>query len=136
MKKMLQEFKAFAMRGNVIDLAVGIVIGAAFGKIVTALVTNIIMPILSVITAGTDFSHMKLVLKGASKKATGEAVPEVSIGYGTFLSAIIDFTIIAFAIFLLVKLINIAKKKEEAKPAAPTTEQLLTEIRDLLKAKQ
>lgn len=135
--KFVKEFKAFAMRGNVVDLAVGLVIGAAFGKIVSTLVANVIMPAVGAITGGVDFSHLKIVLKSAVHDAAGkETAAEVAISYGLFLNTIIDFLIIAFAIFLVVKLMNAAKKKEDAAPPAPTKDQqLLTEIRDLLKAK-
>lgn len=128
----LKEFKEFAMRGNVIDLAIGIVIGAAFGKIVTSLVADVIMPPLGLLIGGVNFTDLKIVLKAA----VGEA-PAVTLNYGNFLQVIFDFVIVAFAIFLLIKGINRFKKKEEAKPAAPATpsneEKLLMEIRDLLK---
>jgi large conductance mechanosensitive channel len=131
---MMQEFKEFAVKGNVVDLAVGIIIGAAFGKIVTALVSGVIMPPIGVLLGGVDFSDLAIVLK----EAVGEK-PEVVISYGAFIQTLVDFTIIAFAIFMLVKGINSLKKKEEAAPKAPpapsTEEVLLTEIRDLLKAK-
>ena len=132
---MLSEFKTFAMRGNVIDLAVGVVIGAAFGKIVTALVDAVIMPPIGLAIGGVDFSKWKWVLR----PAVGE-VPEVAIGIGLFINTIIQFTIIAFAIFLIVKLVNRLARKEAEKPAdppAPTADQkLLTEIRDLLAAQK
>ena len=128
----LKEFKEFAMRGNVIDLAIGIVIGAAFGKIVTSLVADLIMPPLGLLIKGVNFTDLKVVLKAA----VGET-PAVTLNYGNFLQVIFDFLIVAFAIFLLIKGINRLKKKEEAKPAAPATpsneEKLLMEIRDLLK---
>jgi len=137
---MIQEFKAFAMRGNVVDMAVGIVIGGAFGKIVSSLVTNVIMPPIGVITGGVDFKNLEIVLKGATVDAAGNPVPAVALGYGVFINTVIDFVIIAFAIFMVVKLMNFAKKKQ-AEPAAapppPTKEQiLLGEIRDILKAKK
>jgi large conductance mechanosensitive channel len=136
--KLMQEFKAFAMRGNVVDMAVGIVIGAAFGKIVSVLVANVIMPPIGMVMGKVDFSGLKIVLKDATVEA-GKAVPEVAIGYGLFINTIIDFVIVAFAIFLVIKLMNAAKKKEEAKPAAPPPptkdQELLSEIRDLLKAR-
>ncbi len=128
----LKEFKEFAMRGNVIDLAIGIVIGAAFGKIVTSLVADVIMPPLGLLIGGVNFTDLKIVMKAA----VGET-PAVTLNYGNFLQVIFDFIIVAFAIFLLIKGINRFKKKEEAKPAAPATpsneEKLLMEIRDLLK---
>lgn len=135
MKKMLLEFKKFAMRGNVVDMAVGIIIGGAFGKIVSSVVGDIIMPAVGVLVGGVNFTDLKLVLK----QAVGDT-PEVAINYGNFIQVIIDFLIIAFSVFLLVKAINaLSKKKEEApaEPAAPPADiQLLTEIRDLLKEKK
>lgn len=129
MKNLLNEFKAFAMKGNVIDLAVGVVIGTAFGKIVSSLVTDIIMPPIGAITGGIDFSDKVLTLK----KAT-EATSAVTLNYGMFLNNIISFVIVAFAIFMVIKQLNRFKKKEEAKPAStPEDIVLLREIRDLLK---
>lgn len=132
---MIQEFKTFAMRGNVVDLAVGIVIGGAFGKIVSSLVTDVIMPPIGVMMGGVDFSSLAITLK----EAVGDT-PAVAIKYGLFINTIIDFVIIAFAIFLLVKAMNSMKKKEAAAPAPPPApakeELLLTEIRDLLKARK
>jgi large conductance mechanosensitive channel len=129
---LMKEFKSFAMRGNVVDLAVAVVIGGAFGRIVTSLVNDIIMPPLGVLLGGVDFKHLVLIIK----KAT-EEVDAVTMNYGMFIQNIIDFIIIAFAIFMIIKGINSLRKKEAEKPAdppAPTTqEQLLTEIRDLLK---
>jgi large conductance mechanosensitive channel len=130
---MLQEFKTFAMRGNVIDLAVGVVIGGAFGKIVSSLVDQVIMPPIGLITGGVDFSHLKWVLKPADPAAR---TAEVAIQYGAFINTIITFLIIAFVIFLLVKTINrLAPKPEEAPAAPPAEVALLTEIRDLLKTR-
>lgn len=124
------EFKAFAMRGNVIDLAVGVVIGAAFGKIVTSLVDQMIMPPIGMLIGGVDFSAYKWVLQAAGPDGKGE----VAIQFGAFLNTVIQFAIVAFAIFLVVKLMNRLIKKEEAAPAPPPPEvELLTEIRDLLK---
>ncbi|MCK7595491.1 large-conductance mechanosensitive channel protein MscL [Pseudomarimonas salicorniae] len=136
----LSEFKTFAMRGNVVDLAVGVVIGAAFGKIVSALVDKLVMPPLGLLIGGVDFSKLAVVLKPAEVGPDGEVIAEaVTLGYGAFLQTCFDFVIIAFAIFLVVKAMNSMKKKEEAKPAAPPEpskeEKLLTEIRDLLKAR-
>lgn len=126
---MLKEFKAFAMRGNVVDLAVGLVIGAAFGKIVTSFVNDVLMPPIGLLLGGVDFSDLRVTLKSA----VGED-PAVTLNYGMFIQTVVDFTIVAFAIFLVVKAMNKLKRKEEAAPAAPPAEvQLLTEIRDLLK---
>jgi large conductance mechanosensitive channel len=131
---MLKEFKEFAMRGNVIDLAVGVVIGAAFGKVVTSLVDQIIMPPIGLATGGVDFSNLKWVLKPADP---ANKVAEVAIQYGAFINTIITFLIIALAIFLMVKAINRISRKPEAAPAAPPADVvLLTEIRDLLRVKQ
>jgi large conductance mechanosensitive channel len=131
---MASEFKTFVMRGNVVDLAVGVIIGAAFGAIVTSLVGDIFMPIIGQITSGIDYSKAAYVLKEAS--ADGKT-PAVLIAYGKFIQATINFVIVAFVIFLIVKAMNAAKKKEEAAPAAPpepsAQEKLLMEIRDLLK---
>jgi len=131
---MMKEFKEFAVKGNVVDMAVGIIIGAAFGKIVTALVSGVIMPPIGVLLGGVDFSDLAFVVK----EAVGEE-PAVVISYGAFIQTVIDFTIIAFAIFMVIKAINSLKRKEEEAPKAPpapsTEEVLLTEIRDLLKAK-
>jgi large conductance mechanosensitive channel len=129
---LLQEFKTFAMRGNVIDLAVGVVIGTAFGKIVSGLVDKVVMPVLGILTGGIDFSDMKYVLK----PEIAGVQPEVAIGYGAFLQTIIDFTIIAFAIFMMVRLLNKAFPKPKENPkalAGPSEAELLAEIRDLLK---
>jgi len=132
---MLREFKDFAARGNVVDMAVGIIIGAAFGKIVSSFVGDVIMPPIGVLLGGVDFSDLALVIKEAS----GD-MPAVIIGYGKFIQTVIDFTIIAFAIFVAVKGINALKRKEQAAPKpppAPSAEQvLLTEIRDLLKERR
>ena len=129
---MLSEFKAFAMRGNVIDLAVGVVIGAAFGKIVSSLVDQIIMPPIGLAIGGVDFSAYKWVMKAAGPDGKGE----VALQFGAFFNTVIQFVIIAIAIFLVVKLMNRLMRKEEAAPAAPPADvQLLTEIRDILKSK-
>ena len=129
--RFFKEFRDFAMRGNVVDLAVGVIIGAAFGKIVSSLVANIIMPPLGLLIGGVDFKQFKWVLKPAQ----GD-VPAVVMEYGTFIQSIFDFVIVAFAIFIAIKLMNkLYKKKEVEKPAPkPSNEEvLLTEIRDLLK---
>ena len=146
MKKFFEEFKTFAMRGNVIDMAVGVVIGGAFGKITTSIVNDIIMPCISMITGGVDFSQWKIVLKEAVANAEGVIDPatEVAIRFGNTIAIILDFIIIAFAVFCMVKALNnLHKKKEEPapepapepEPPAPTSEELLAEIRDLLKNK-
>lgn len=137
----VKEFKEFAMRGNVVDMAVGIIIGGAFGKIVSSLVNDIIMPPIGYLLGGVNFSDLKFFIREASVNAEGVAVPAVSINYGMFIQVFIDFLIIAFAIFLMVKGMNSIKKKEEAAPVAPAPpeptneEKLLGEIRDLLKKK-
>ena len=131
----ISEFKEFAMRGNVIDMAVGVVIGGAFGKIVSSLVGDIIMPVVGAITGGVNFTDLKLTLNEAA-----EGAPAVTINYGSFIQTMVDFLIIAFCIFCVIKALNTLKnklpKEEEAAPAEPETPAdiaLLTEIRDLLK---
>jgi len=127
--KLVSEFREFIARGNVIDLAVGVIIGGAFGGIVKSLVDQVIMPPIGLVTGGVDFSGLKVILKPAHDK-----VPEVAILYGSFLNTVITFVIVAGCVFLLVKAVNKLKRHEEAKPAAPSkSEVLLTEIRDLLK---
>ncbi len=129
----LKEFKEFAVKGNAVDMAVGIVIGASFGKIISSLVADVVMPPIGVLVGGMDFTKLGITLKDA----VGE-VPAVTLNYGSFIQSVVDFTIIAFAIFMVVKLINKLKKQEEAAPAPPEPtkeELLLTEIRDLLKTK-
>ena len=131
----LKEFKEFAMRGSVVDLAVGVVIGGAFGKIVTSLVDDIIMPPIGFITGGIDFSNMRYVIEEGNEAA---GIAEVAINYGNFINVLIQFLIIAFCIFLVIKGINSLKRKEEVPEEAPAPsneETLLTEIRDLLKNK-
>jgi len=137
---LLKEFKTFAMRGNVMDMAVGIIIGAAFGKIVDSLVKEVIMPPIGVLLGKVDFSQLKLVLVKEVLDAAGVvATKEVAISYGSFINTIINFVIVAAAVFALIKVMNIAKKKEEAKPVTPPApsnqELLLSEIRDILKSK-
>jgi len=141
-KGFIGEFKEFIARGNVMDMAVGVIIGGAFGKISTSLVNDIIMPLISMLTGGVDFSAWKWVLKPAVvDAATGaEVTAAVSVNYGTFLATILDFLIIAFAIFCVIKAINKLHRKKEEAPAEPPAppepsaeEKLLTEIRDLLK---
>jgi large conductance mechanosensitive channel len=124
----VKEFREFAVRGNVVDMAVGIIIGAAFGKIVSSLVSDIVTPPLGYLIGGVDFTSLAVTLP-----AIGEHQP-VTVRYGLFLQSVFDFIIVAFAIFLLIKLINRVRRKEEAKPAAPPRQEvLLEEIRDLLK---
>lgn len=126
---MFQEFKTFAMKGNMVDMAVGIIIGAAFGKIISSLVGDVIMPPIGMALGGVDFSNLVIVLQAATEKA-----PAVVLSYGKFIQSIVDFLIIALCIFLVVKGINSLKKKEEEAPAAPSSQEvLLAEIRDLLK---
>lgn len=128
---MMQEFKTFAMRGNVVDMAVGIIIGGAFGKIVSSFVADVIMPPIGILIGGVNFASLAIVIK----EAAGEAAA-VTINYGKFVQSIVDFVIVAFAIFMVIKGMNSLKKKEEAQPAAPPPpskqETLLTEIRDAL----
>lgn len=140
---MWKEFKEFAFKGNVLDLAVAVVIGGAFGKIVTSLVNDIIMPVVGFLTAGTDFSSLKYVITPAVMEGETIITPEAAILYGSFIKNIVDFLIIAFSIFVAIKFINKAnrKKKEEPAPApepAPVPEdvKLLVEIRDLLKSQK
>lgn len=130
--KLIDEFKAFALKGNVVDMAVGIIIGAAFGKIVSSVVGDVIMPPLGLLIGGVNFTDLKVILKAAAGTS-----PAVTWNYGNFLQVTFDFLIVAFAVFLFIKAIVAAKKKEETAPAAPPAptkeEILLTEIRDLLK---
>ena len=139
MKKFFKEFKDFAMRGNVIDLAIGVVIGGAFGTITTSLVNDIIMPFISLIPGGADFTQWKWILKAGTLNDAGELVGQVSVNYGNLISVILNFIIIALVLFCVIKGINKMKKKEEPapepapEPAGPTAEELLGEIRDLLK---
>jgi large conductance mechanosensitive channel len=130
----MKEFKEFAVKGNAVDMAVGIVIGAAFGKIISSLVADVVMPPIGILVGGVDFTKLAITLK----EKVGD-VPAVTLNYGSFIQTVVDFTIIAFAIFMVIKLINKLKKQEKAAPAPPPEptkeELLLTEIRDLLKAK-
>ncbi|MFN8209573.1 MAG: large-conductance mechanosensitive channel protein MscL [Bacteroidales bacterium] len=130
--KLVDEFKSFAMKGNVVDMAVGIIIGAAFGKIVSSMVNDIIMPPLGLLIGGVNFTDLKIIMKAAT-----DGHPAVTWNYGNFLQVIFDFLIVAFSVFLVIKAMNAAKKKEESAPSAPAAptkqETLLTEIRDLLK---
>lgn len=135
---MINEFREFAMRGNVVDLAVGVVIGAAFGKIVTSLVDNVIMPPIGYLLGGVDFSDITWTLREATVNAAGEEVPAVAIGAGEFINTIVQFIIIAFAIFLMVRTINRLSRKPEPEPEAPAEPSeevlLLREIRDSLRS--
>jgi len=136
---LIKEFKEFAMRGNVLDMAVGIVIGGAFGKIVSSFVEDILMPPIGVLMGGVNFSDLKIVFKQAVMDGENVVTPEVALRYGNFIQVIFDFLIIAFAIFMLLKAVNKFNKKKEEAPAAPEAPpadvQLLTEIRDLLQKK-
>jgi large conductance mechanosensitive channel len=143
---MLKEFKSFAMKGNVLDLAVAVIIGSAFGKIITSFVNDVLMPPIGLLLGNRDFGNMRIILKQA-KDAVMEgdqivtpAIAEVSVKYGAFVNTVLDFIIVAFAIFMVIKAYNRLKKKEEAKPAAPPAptkeEVLLAEIRDILKEKK
>lgn len=145
MKKFFAEFKTFAMRGNVMDMAIGVIIGTAFGKITTSLVNDVFMPLIGLLIGGVDLGQLNIVLKPEVLDEAGQVVTEaVTLGIGTFLSTVIDFVLVAFVIFLMVKTMNklaSLKKKEEEAPAEeeepkPTSEELLTEIRDLLKEQQ
>ncbi len=146
MKKgsLLGEFKKFAMKGNVLDMAVGVIIGGAFGKIVSSLVADVIMPVVGRLVGGVNFTDLKFILKDASVSDAGKEIAAVTLNYGQFIQTVFDFLIIAFSIFMFIKLINkfSAKKEEEAAaapaaPPAPTKEEvLLSEIRDLLKEKK
>lgn len=132
---MLQEFKEFAIKGNVVDMAVGLIVGASFGKIVSSFVADVIMPPIGVLIGGVDFTKLAITIKEAS----GD-IPAVTLKYGSFIQTVVDFTIIAFVIFMVIKLINKLKRAEAAAPAPapePSKEELLlTEIRDLLKARK
>lgn len=138
---LIKEFKTFAMRGNVLDLAVGVIIGSAFGKIVGSFVGDVVMPVLSLLMGGVDFTGKFLALKGGTYAtiADAKAANEATLNYGVFIQTILDFLIVAFAIFLLIKAVNSMQKKEAEKPAPPPApsneEKLLAEIRDLLKAR-
>ncbi|MDD3272453.1 MAG: large-conductance mechanosensitive channel protein MscL [Bacteroidales bacterium] len=141
MMKMLNEFKQFAMRGNVVDMAVGIIIGGAFGKIVSSVVSDVIMPPIGLLVGGVNFSDLKIIIKEQILDAAGEVTAQaVSINYGNFIQDTFDFIIIAFAIFMMIKFMNNLSRKKEIEPAAPATPppppediELLKEIRDLLK---
>lgn len=137
--KIIQEFKEFAIKGNVADMAVGIIIGSAFGKIVSSLVNDLLMPPLGLLLGGTDFTDLKITLKEALVDEAGNAVNAVTMNYGTFIQTAIDFLIVAWAVFMVIRLMNSLKKKKEEAPAAPPApskeEALLSEIRDILKSK-
>lgn len=135
--KIIQEFKQFAIKGNMVDMAVGIIIGGAFGKIISSLVNDVIMPPLGLLLGGVNFTDLKLNLKAAGIDEAGNAIEAVTLNYGMFIQTFIDFLIIAFAIFMMIRAMNKMKKKEEEAPTLPPDptkeEKLLTEIRDLLK---
>ncbi len=137
MNRILKEFKEFAVKGNVMDLAIGVIIGGAFGKIVTSLVNDVIMPAVGLLVGGVDFSSLAIVLQPEVLSETGEIVTAaVSLNYGLFINTVIDFAIVAFVIFMVIKGMNRLKRKEEEKPKEekhPTQVELLVEIRDLLK---
>jgi len=137
---MWSEFKKFAFKGNVIDMAVGVIIGGAFGKIVTSLVNDLIMPIIGILVGKVNFTDLKIVLSEAEMNAAGEIVKaESAITYGNFLQTVVDFLLVAISIFVFVRIMNKTKKKEEPAPEppkGPTTEELLAEIRDLLAEKK
>ena len=133
-----KEFKEFAMKGNLVDMAVAFVMGAAFGKIVSAFINGLVMPVIGVLTTGIVFKDMKIVLAEAQLDAAGKVIkPEAALMYGDFITVFIDFLIVAFVMFLVVKAMNKAKKKQEQEPTAPPAptkdQELLSEIRDLLK---
>lgn len=138
MGKFIQDFKAFAMKGNVVDMAVGVIIGGAFGKIVSSLVNDIIMPVVAIATGGVNFTDKTIILRQAVKEGTEVISPEVVLTYGVFIQSVVDFLIIAFSIFVAIRFMSKLKKAEEApapapEPPAPSKEELLlTEIRDLL----
>lgn len=138
MKAFFEEFKTFAMRGSVVDLAVGVIIGASFNSVISALVDNVLMPPIGLLIGGVDFSKLQILLRPDDPST--EAVEAVAIQYGLFLNATIQFVLVAFAVFLMIKAINRMKAKEAAAPAAPpapsSTEVLLTEIRDELRSKR
>ncbi len=141
MKKFLNDFKDFAMRGNVVDMAVGVIIGSAFGKIVSSLVDDVIMPVMGVATGGINFTDYKLVIKPEVKDAAGEVIePLVTLNWGSCVQTVVNFLIVAFCIFVMIRILqNLRKKKAEEPKAAPAPskeELLLTEIRDILKSQQ
>ena len=134
---LIQEFKAFAMRGNVVDMAVGVIIGAAFGKIVSSVVSDVMMPAIGMATGGMSFSDKKIELRAASVDAAGNAIPATTLNYGVLIDAIIYFLIVAFCLFMVIKAMNATKRKEAVAPSValppPRQEVLLEEIRDLLR---
>lgn len=136
----IKELKDFMMRGNVVDMAVGVIVGGAFGQIVTALVNDVVMPPIGVLLNGVNFTDLKVVIKDASVDAAGTVLPAVTLNYGNFIQMVINFVIIATVIFFAIKAINSLQKKNEEAPIAPPApskeEVLLTEIRDLLKEKK
>jgi len=137
MMSLFQEFKAFVMRGNVVDLAVGVIIGGAFGKIVASFVSDVVMPPVGLLMGGVNFKDLQLILKPAATAADGSQVAAVAINYGLFLQNVVDFVIVAFVIFLAIQAINRMHKPAPAAPApeVPAEQKILTEIRDILKTK-
>lgn len=131
---MMKEFKEFAIKGNLIDMAIGVVMGGAFGRVVSSFIDGMVMPLIGLLTGGIDLSQAKIVLKeGVPASADSPLVPEVAVKYGTFISEVITFLVVAWVVFLVVKAINRMKRKQAEEPAAPSsTDVLLTEIRDLL----
>lgn len=133
----MKEFKEFAMKGNLVDMAIAFVMGGAFGKVTTSFIEGCVMPVVGLLTGGVDFSKKEFIIKEATKDAAGKDIAAVAIKYGAFLTTVIDFIVVAFVMFLIIKGINRMKKKEEAAPVAPpaptATETLLAEIRDALK---
>jgi large conductance mechanosensitive channel len=138
----IKEFKEFAVKGNVLDMAIGIIIGGAFGKIVTSILNDILMPPLGLLIGGTDFTDLKVIIKDKTIDVAGNAVAEVSVNYGNFIQTLIDFTLVAIAVFMIIKVMNRIRAKLDAAPKTPSPpteptkeEKLLTEIRDILKNK-
>jgi len=137
--KFLQEFREFSLKGNVVDMAIGIIIGAAFGRIVSSLVNDVVMPPIGLLLGGVDFTDLRIVLKGATVDGAGNVVDAVTVNYGVFIQTAIDFVIVAAAVFMLVKVMNNLRRKKAVAPPAPPQdtkqELLLSEIRDILKTK-
>jgi large conductance mechanosensitive channel len=134
--KIISEFKEFAMKGSIIDLGIAVIIGGAFGKIISSFVSDVLMPPIGLLLGGVNFTDIKLVLKNGTTDLAGKVINPVTLNIGNFIQVSIDFLIIAFALFILIKAMNTFKKKQEAVPEITATEALLTEIRDLLKTKE